>query len=61
MGEILKGDGSEKNCLRGRIEGVRARGRQRVKYMKTAKINWNWMDGLADWQMTQGQYYREIM
>ncbi len=33
VGHILKADGLEKNYLLGRVEGRRAGGRQRIKYM----------------------------
>lgn len=35
VGHILRGDNFEKHCLLGRIEGRRARGRQRLKFMDT--------------------------
>ena len=34
---ILKGSGLERECLLGMIEGRRARGRQRMKYMDSIK------------------------
>ena len=33
MGHIMRTDGLEKDCLLGRVEGRRSRGRQRVKYL----------------------------
>ena len=33
VGHIMKADGLERNCLLGRVEGTRSRGRQRIKYM----------------------------
>ena len=37
IGHILKGSGLERECLLGIIEGRRARGRQRLKYMDSIK------------------------
>ena len=37
LGHILRGSGMERNCLLGMIEGRRARGRQRQKYMDKMK------------------------
>lgn len=33
IGHIMRADGLERNCLLGRVEGTRSRGRQRIKYM----------------------------
>ena len=37
IGHILRGSGLERECLLGMIEGRRARGRQRLKYMESIK------------------------
>ena len=37
LGHVLRGDGLERDCLLGMIEGKRARGRQRMKYMDGIK------------------------
>ena len=37
LGHVLRRDGLEKDCLLGMIEGRRARGRQRMKYMDDIK------------------------
>ena len=37
LGHVLRGDGLEKDCLFGMIEGKRAQGRQRLKYMDGIK------------------------
>ena len=37
LGHILRGNGLEKDCLLGMVEGVRARGRQRTKYLDGIK------------------------
>lgn len=37
LGHVLRGDNLEKDCLLGTIEGTRARGRQRIKYMDGIK------------------------
>ena len=37
IGHILRGSGSERECLLGMIEGRRARERQRLKYMDSIK------------------------
>ena len=37
LGHILRGSGLERECLLGMIEGRRARGRQRLKYMDSIK------------------------
>ena len=39
LGHLLRGAGIEKDCLLGMIEGTRARGRQRRKFM----------DGIKEW------------
>ena len=33
VGHIMRADGLERNCLLGRVEGTRSRGRQVIKYM----------------------------
>ena len=33
VGHIMRADGLERNCLLGKVEGTRSRGRQRIKYM----------------------------
>ena len=35
LGHIVRANGIEKDCLLGRVEGRRARGRQRLKFMDT--------------------------
>ena len=37
MGHVLRGESLEKQCLMGMIEGSRARGRQRIKYLDGIK------------------------
>ena len=37
LGHILRRSGMEKNCLLGMVEGSRARGRQRMKWMDKIK------------------------
>ena len=37
LGHVLRGSNLEKDCLLGTIEGTRARGRQRIKYMDGIK------------------------
>ena len=37
LGHILRGSGLEKSCLLGMVEGRRARGRQKTKYMDGIK------------------------
>ena len=37
LGHLLRGSGMEKECLLGMVQGTRARGRQRRKYMDGIK------------------------
>ena len=37
LGHVLRGRSLEKDCLLGMVEGTRARGRQRIKYMDAMK------------------------
>ena len=37
LGHVLRGRSLEKDCLLGMVEGTRARGRQRIKYMDVMK------------------------
>ena len=37
VGHVLRGESLEKQCLMGMIEGSRARGRQRIKYLDGIK------------------------
>ena len=37
VGHVLRGESLEKHCLMGMIEGNRARGRQRIKYLDGIK------------------------
>ena len=48
LGHILRGNGREKDCLLGMVEGRRARGRQRTKFMDGIKefIGCERMDGV---------------
>ena len=38
IGHVLRGQSLEKDCLLGMVEGSRARGRQRMKYMDGMKM-----------------------
>ena len=38
LGHVLRGSSLEKDCLLGFIEGTRARGRQRIKYLDIIKM-----------------------